>query len=344
LAKKKKKIPRQRREVVDFVTSAPKWPECEVVANPVKTAGEPITLVRRRQSGLVGPDGEELVYFADYPTISLFTGVGGFDLGIEQAGFECVVQHEWEQSACETLIVNRPQFFTNAALIQGDIRLTPTSRILEEANLRVGEPYLLIGGPPCQGFSTAGKRAPEDLRNDLVFQFLRVVNEARPRHFIMENVPGFLSFNKGEYFRRYLLQAYNCYYELVYGLINAAEYGVPQYRTRFICAGTRRDIFEIEGILSTLPHPQTFDESDLKLIELYESAPLFHQRDLDLLTHPPGIRYFPDREVLVPPWPVHRGRDAGTDEKITGRSKKFIEFYRKLYRDEPDRIPAPANG
>ncbi len=335
--KKTKPAARPREKPKDYVNDHEVWPECRIIANPVKTAAEPITLVRRRNTGLVGANGEEVCYFTGQPMISLFTGIGGFDLGTEEAGFECTVQHEWEYSACQTLLENRPRYFRNAALIQGDIRLTPTSMILGEAGLLVGETTLIIGGPPCQGFSTSGERAKYDARNDLVFQFLRVINEARPKYFCMENVPGLLSYNKGEYFRAYLQQAYNCYYELVYGLLNASEYGVPQSRTRFFCMGTRRDLAEIEGRVATLPAPEFFSKQDLKLIESYEGSPLFHQSDLDLLRHAPGIRYFPDREVLVPPWPIHASGDR--DGTMPGRSRKFIEFYHNLQRTEPDRIP-----
>jgi DNA-cytosine methyltransferase len=210
--------------------------------------------------------------------------------------------------------------------------------ILREAGLRVGEAHLVVGGPPCQGFSTAnsnrGRAEVEgDQRNDLLFEFLRVVRQAHPHFFIMENVPGLLSFNKGAYLRAALKTAYDGYYELVYGLLNAVEYGVPQFRCRFFLVGTRRDLFAINGTLASLPAPQNFFDQDLKKIELWTPAPLFHGEDLELLTHPPGIRYFPDRPVLVPPVPI---RSNG--QECPGRSKSFIEFYRKLRREEPDRI------
>lgn len=290
------------------------WDEAEVIGEPVKAPRDgaflPRVLVKRRLADLHGPRGEfiQCVHGAG-TAISLFTGAGGFDLGLEQAGFVSVVQHEWDVACCETLIVNRPHAFRHAALIQGDICYTPTSMILGEAGLRVGEADIVCGGPPCQGFSTANSNRPRaeregDHRNDLVFQFLRVVGEARPKFFIFENVPGFLSFNKGAYFQTFLRAAFDRYYELVYGLINAVEYGVPQNRCRFICMGTRRDLFEIEGTLGGLPAPQTLSKRDLKRIEIWTPSPLFKSESLELLLHPPGIRYFPDRPVLVPPRPI----------------------------------------
>lgn len=307
----------------------PEWPEAYVVAEPKFNQAEPVTLVKRRESGLVGLRGENLISLPGNPAISLFTGAGGFDLGIESAGFCTLVQHEWSRDACLTLMANRPRYFTNAALIQGDIRLTPTSMLLAEANLRVGETHLIVGGPPCQGFSVANINAAKgqrDVRNDLVFEYLRVVREAKPMFFSFENVPGFLSFNKGEYFKLFLEVAYECYYELVYGLINAVEYGVPQNRTRFICMGTRRDLVEIDEMLASLPAPSHFHQDDLNRLHILD-APLFRS-EYKMFRHAPGIRYFPDRPVLIPPYPVY-------DQH---RSNKFIEFYERLEKEEPDRI------
>src|SRR5579872_4710607 len=188
----------------------PVWPEAEILRAPVKKADEPILLVRRRDSGLIGPRNEELAFFESFPHVSLFTGCGGFDIGLERAGWMTVCQHEWGEAPCQTLIENRPNFFRHSALIQGDIFKTSTAMILEAAGLLCGECYIVTGGPPCQGFSTANRRAVaglHDARNDLVFQYLRFVHEAKPRFFIFENVPGFTHFNKGEYFRAFLKTA-----------------------------------------------------------------------------------------------------------------------------------------
>jgi len=301
---------------------------------PVKQLSSPVLLVEREKPiGLLGPGGEELHYFSGPPAISLFTGCGGMDLGLEAAGFCVVLQHEWNDVACETLIGNRDNFFRDAALIQGDIRQTTTSAILKAAGLRVGECKLITGGPPCQGFSSANKHAVKgryDGRNDLVFEFLRVVREAQPEFFLFENVPGFVRFNKHEYLKAFLERAHGAFYELVYALVDAVEYGVPQYRCRFLCMGTRRDLHEIDGLLGAFPAPETFQKHDLKLIRA--QAP-----EARHITRPPGIRYFSDRPLLIPPAPIRHGQEGG-------RIKKFIEFYERLEREEPDRIIAEPQG
>jgi DNA (cytosine-5)-methyltransferase 1 len=318
----------------------PIWPEAEIVADPVaaKELDAPRVLVRRRVPDIVGPHGEEVFYLPGPSHISLFTGAGGMDIGLEQAGFCTLVQHEWWDAACETLLLNRPGFFRHAALIQGDIRQTPTSMLLGEAGLRVGECDIVTGGPPCQGFSHANSnRRAEDPRNSLVFEFLRVVREAQPRIFIMENVPGFCELRKGWFVEEFLKTAYAAYYELVYGIVNAVEHGVPQYRNRFFCTGTRRDLWECDGKLAALPPPTHFHQGDLDKMEklagrpcLFPDVIIGDAEELELLRQAPGIRYFPDRLVIKPPCPVASGGG--------GRTKVFLEFYRQLRREEPDRL------
>lgn len=311
------------------------WPEARIVGLPSRSPPDaPRVLVKRRTAEVMGPRGEALIHLPGHPTISLFTGGGGFDLGVEAAGFCVLAQHEWDPTCCETLIVNRPRAFRHAALIQGDIYQTPTSMLLREAGLRVGEADMVIGGPPCQGFSQLNPKARargHDARNDLVYQYLRVVREAQPRFFLFENVPGFISFDGHAYLEAFLEEAYGCYYELVYGLIDAVNYGVPQRRIRFFCAGTRRDLADIEGIMASFPRPQRFERQRLTLLRAIDGSPLFRE-ERDWLTHPPGIRYFPDRPVLIPPRPNHGGQ----------QTKTSVEFYRKLKREEPDRIVEPG--
>jgi len=309
------------------------WPEARVLREPLreKDLHEPVLLVERtRSKSIISPHGDEFVSLPGQPVISLFTGCGGMDIGIEHAGFCCVLQHEWCQAPCQTLIANRPRYFRHAALIQGDIRKTPTTMILEHAGLRVGQAEIVCGGPPCQGFTTANSNALKgkyDRRNDLVFEYLRVVRETQPAFFVFENVPGFQSFNKGEYAQAFLHAAYESGYEIVYGLADACEYGAPQHRTRFLGMGTRRDIALIDHMLAGLPAPTHFNEPDLSILRAINGAPLF-TREQKRMQRTPGIRYFPDRSVLVAPDPTHG----------QVRSKTFMDFYDRLERDEPDRL------
>ena len=315
------------------------WSEARVVAEPEEQPRGVHVVVERAAPRVLSHLGEPIVALPGPPVISLFTGAGGMDLGLEAAGFTTVCQVEFDQACCQTLVANRPRSFRHAALLQADITATPTSEILAAAGLRCGQAEIVAGGPPCQGFSTSNPRArtgAPDARNDLVFTFLRVVDEARPAFFIFENVQGFTNFNGGAYMEAFLEAAYGAYYELVYGLVDAVEHGVPQYRSRFICMGTRRDVAEADGLLASLPEPQSFLPRDLGELVSISGAPLFADVERSI-RRAPGIRYFPDRPVLRPPTPVRHNQHGA------GRTRRFREFYDRLEREEPDRlVPMPG--
>lgn len=173
-----------------------------------------------------------------YPVISLFSGGGGLDLGLEAAGFETRVCVEIMEAACATLRLNRP----NWPVIEGDIRQVSTTEILEAAGLKPGEAALVVGGPPCQGFSNAGKRDVDDPRNQLFWEFVRVVDETRPWGFIMENVRGILTMkcDDGTLVIHAIENAFKSIgYSIEKKLFNTADYGVPQKRPRVIFMGRR---------------------------------------------------------------------------------------------------------
>ena len=189
--------------------------------------------------------------------ISLFSGAMGLDLGLEKAGFKSRVAVETDQTAAETIRANKKSL----PVINSPIENVSTEEILKKAKLSVGEATIVSGGPCCQSFSTAGKRGSLcDQRGTLFKDFCRVVREAQPRFFIMENVkglmsaairhrplsergPGFppLSPNEelGSAFRLILDELATLGYYIIYSLVNAADYGTPQMRHRVIITGSR---------------------------------------------------------------------------------------------------------
>lgn len=176
--------------------------------------------------------------------ISLFSGAGGMDIGFHKAGFETAVAVEQDPSCCETLRRNMP----NVNVIEGDITKLSTSEILKAGDMKPLEPALVIGGPPCQSFSLAGKRmGMDDPRGKLVLEYIRVVREALPVAFVMENVKGLVNWSEGKALDAILKEAsqeivYNdkiYKYELSYQILNAVDYGVPQFRERIIIVGNR---------------------------------------------------------------------------------------------------------
>lgn len=178
--------------------------------------------------------------------ISLYTGAGGLDLGIEAAGFEVAAAVEADPDCVATLRANRewPVF---ADYIQN----VGSDALLSAGGLAPTEPDLLVGGPPCQPFSKCGywatgdTRRLDDPRADTVEAFLRVLRDARPRAFLMENVTGMAYSGKDEGLQliRSALQDINREHGTRYGVevlvLNAADFGVPQTRERVFLLGSR---------------------------------------------------------------------------------------------------------
>lgn len=178
------------------------------------------------------------------PAVSLFSGAGGLDLGAEAAGFHVTAAVERSADAADTMEKN----FSGLAgpVIRSDILEVRTRDILRAAGLRGQErPELLIGGPPCTPFSKSGfwlewKRAGMDPDASLLQAYTRVLAEAKPRAFLLENVYALTYNNRASRpaFTRLLKEIDAAGYQFVYGVLNAADYGVPQARPRLFVIGT----------------------------------------------------------------------------------------------------------
>lgn len=183
---------------------------------------------------------------AKLKTISLFSGIGGLDFGFEEAGFETRLALEIDRYCCRTLRLNRPW-----EVIEDDINKVPSSDVLGRAGLRPGEADMLIGGPPCQPFSKSSYWVRgdalrlDDPRADTLTAYLRVLRDARPRAFLLENVYGLAYEGKDEGLRHILdgIAQINrdtgTNYKVTWQVINTAEHGVPQIRERVFMVGSR---------------------------------------------------------------------------------------------------------
>lgn len=204
--------------------------------------------------------------------ISLFSGAGGFDLGFEQAGFDVRVMVENQAEACDTLRLNRDVFndHTEPEIIQKDIREVTTKEILNAADIGIGEATVVFGGPPCQGFSLAGNRDPNDKRNALYLEMVRIVHQAKPVYFVMENVPGLATMEDGEVIKQVCNEFRQGGYNVTWSVLNAANYGVPQRRRRVFIMGRRIDVVtqsafgnpqvHIGAVPGRVDHPDSFVE------------------------------------------------------------------------------------
>jgi len=171
--------------------------------------------------------------------ISLFSGAGGMDIGFAKSDFRTEIVAELDGAACQTLEANR-EFIGHI----GKEEITPTSVCdLNLGHLESEGIDVVFGGPPCQGFSVAGKMDPNDERSDLVFDFMRVVREVRPKSFVMENVKALASSPRWEGVRdRFNRVASDAGYQTALILLRATDYGVPQARERMFFIGIRKDL------------------------------------------------------------------------------------------------------
>ena len=287
-----------------------------------------------------------------YNAISLFSGAMGLDLGIEKSGFEIKVALEFDKKACETIKLNRP----NIPIICDDIKKVSTKEILKTAKLKKEEVTLVFGGPPCQSFSTAGKRNGfNDEKGNVLLEFIRVVEEIKPKFFIFENVKGLLSaalkhrpINKrggdfpklekeeefGTVLTYILKRLEKAGYQVDYRLLNSADYGIPQKRERVFFIGSR------DGSLIKIPEPThnqkgehglkkwvSFEEVFKKFrIERHDYVPYSHERMKYMKYIPKGggnWRNLPEeiQEVAM----------GGAFNSTGGR----VGFYRRINANQP---------
>jgi DNA (cytosine-5)-methyltransferase 1 len=284
--------------------------------------------------------------------ISLFSGAFGLDIGFMAAGFSPKVALDLDKASELAITSNLPKL----PFISEDIVKVKTNDILEKAGLGVGEVDLVAGGPPCQPFSTAGRRKGlDDPRASPLREFIRFVKEARPRCFVMEEVEGICSARlgdpegengngdearpigeKGSAFKVILEMLRSTRYNITYDLLNAADYGAPQFGKRFIFIGMR------EG-RPTFPEPthsgspqttltgrqlpwNTFWEATIDLQgSKMESSPIGGKRGEQLALVPPGgnWRHLPENEI--------RNAMAGAYESGGGK----MGYFRRLTWDSP---------
>lgn len=177
--------------------------------------------------------------------VDLFCGAGGMTQGLKDAGFRVVGAVEIEPVVVETYLHNHPEVFVE----KSDIRSIDIQEFMRNIGVEPEQLDLLAGCPPCQGFSSMrtknGAHRIEDMRNDLVFEFIRFVEEMLPKFVLIENVPGLAKDNRIEVVKQKLIGlGYHITPNSVQ-VIDAAEYGVPQRRKRMILAASRVSDFEL---------------------------------------------------------------------------------------------------
>ena len=171
--------------------------------------------------------------------IDLFSGCGGSSLGFKEAGFKIVAAVDIDHSACETYAMNM-----GFQPLEGDLRTVTGEQILKRAGMKRGEVDVVVGCPPCQGFSSlrrTRKGDSPDLRDDLLMVFAQRIIEIFPRMVIFENVPGITHGRGKKFLRKFIKKLKKHRYFPIGKLLNAANFGVPQQRKRLILIFTREE-------------------------------------------------------------------------------------------------------
>lgn len=290
--------------------------------------------------------------------ISLYSGAGGMDYGFEAAGFETAVALEFDHDCCETLRRNR-----RWPVIERSIFEVPTTELLATAGLKPKEADLLIGGPPCQPFSKAGYWAHgdsarlDDPRADTLGAYLRVVEEALPKAFVLENVSGLAFSGKDEGLQLLLSRIAQINrktksnYKPTFRVLNAAEFGVPQLRERFFMVASR------DGTQFSFPSPRFALPSEQPLLLDVDGLPPLRTAwdALGDLDEPDDAEHLAMRGKwadLLPSIPEGNNylwhTDRGGGLPLFGWRRRYWTFLLKLAKSRPSWTiqaqPGPAVG
>lgn len=199
----------------------------------MKKKGAQLKLVLSRDARKTKDDGADL---APLTTLDLFCGAGGITEGFREAGYRCLYGNDCMPEAVETFSENHPEAWGDT----DDIEKVDPEKVRARLGLKKGALDVLVGGPPCQGFSiNAPDRFLTDPRNKLFKDYLRFLEEFEPKAFLFENVPGLLSLGDGKVFRQIVREFEEHGYHVTVKILFAAHYGVPQERWRLILLGSR---------------------------------------------------------------------------------------------------------
>jgi DNA (cytosine-5)-methyltransferase 1 len=278
--------------------------------------------------------------------VSLFAGAGGLDLGVERAGYAVTYAVENDVIAVETLRQNRKRWFPALSDVEPlDITELEADSVREDLGVERGEVDLLVGGPPCVAFSKSGfhlkyKREGRDPRAGLLGDYLRFLEAFRPQAYLIENVFGLAYRNQSAPFFDALLSGIRALgYSVTYGVLNAADFGVPQNRQRLFIVGSR------DGRTLALPQPTHWGQHERRRppSDLNELAPHVTAGDAvaGLVTEPePGETVNGKYGHLLPEIPpgrnyLHYTEHEGHPNPLFKWRSRYWTFLLKLHPERP---------
>lgn len=251
--------------------------------------------------------------------VALFSGAGGLDIGFCDAGFSLIESVELEEKFVQTMLFNQStgKYFSGAEIKIQDIR-----KYVPDINSKID---FVIGGPPCQSFSSAGRRAAgvagtKDDRGSLFEEYVRVLDTLQPKGFLFENVYGLLGAEKGESIKKIRSAFKEIGYNTTYRVLDTADYGVPQHRERVIIVGSKEIVFKfpkpIYGIDSNSKVTYFSAQEAINNVSIPDNdkLPSINGRFGHLLKEiPPGLNYSFFTEKMGHPNPIFAWRSKFSD-------------------------------
>lgn len=264
--------------------------------------------------------------------MSLFSGAGGLDLGVEAAGFRTLACIEIDENCCATLTANQPEFLAEAKIVNSSVVDVDVEALMKDLGLKAGQLDLLFGGPPCQTFSQIGKKGSTgDARGQLLFSMVDYARVLRPKAVLIENVKALRSAVSADGRKGGVLEDLEGFlsqlgYAVSYQVLNSADFGVPQKRERLILVALRgaekfafpepthtpQTYSTVGGALSKLPKPSP-KGSKPKFANHVDVTPLGDQN---------RISYVPEGKYLA------KVKDAPADVKGRLSKKDTTKFLR----------------
>lgn len=280
----------------------------------------------------------EVNRMSKYTVVDLFSGAGGLELGFEEADYNIVFSSDIDEYCEKVHKVNRPQI----PFLRIDVH-DLSDELLSKYVAR--EIDVLVGGPPCQGFSTIGKRISsdpnkrkqKDPRNTLFREYIRILKFLSPKFFLMENVQGLLTREKGKIFQEIQRTFADTGYDFNYIILNAADYGVPQIRNRIFFYGNR------VGCKMEPPEPTNSEDGKKPWKTVGEAiGDLSNKGPNDIPNHVP-LKHGPKniaRYKLIP----EGGRLPETDLPHELYRKNFGNTFKRLHRNKPALTMVPGHN
>lgn len=250
-----------------------------------------------------------------HQALSFFCGGGGLDLGIALAGFHVAFASDLEKTLCDTIEHN----FNDCCVQAEDISNLTFESISKRASVK--EVDLIIGGPPCQAFSILGQRKSfDDPRGQLVFEYIRIIKETKPKAFLFENVPGLMTLNGGKDWGQLLNSfADETGYKIFPTMLNSADFGIPQIRKRIFVVGFRDSSVEFQ-----FPNQTHCDSSQKSLLDSECHGWLPSKYALDHINGAPNH----DKRI-------HGDRVRSRYEKVPPGQRDKVDHTDRIHPDRP---------